>query len=321
MAHLFYDFSVFAHLQISTEGVTPAIRTFVLLPLNSLLFSSPAVVTLALLVALGNRLESRGLYRELTAEADTGAGAVTAEEVAVLVSPRARLRVRIRTLWRFGFAAYQRVRQLHQAQLRLGLTRWYRARHEWDQPEDTEMRMRELRQSPYPPGRRPLRRCVRQDRADADRPAKPQHGTAPDHLEQDLLLLLRQHPPVLRLGRQRPLRGRWRRHLPGVPWPAHDPAVHRALRNCRGLRVVARYPQVGGVTGYRPALPSMRSRISPRPSRRGRGPAPGGRTPAIWRRCGRGTPRCCAGCSAARWRCPGCACPAGPAGRPAPPTR
>ncbi|MFD9891963.1 PrsW family intramembrane metalloprotease [Amycolatopsis sp. NPDC059027] len=115
----------------------------VLTPLTFLLLQGPMVVLYLLLLRRGLKDQAAGLAVELRAEAATGAGAITAGEVPVLLRPPRRFYLRLKALRTNGFTGYQNLGRLYAAQLRLGMARWHRARGETDPSAPAEQTLRD----------------------------------------------------------------------------------------------------------------------------------------------------------------------------------
>ncbi|TVT38647.1 PrsW family intramembrane metalloprotease [Amycolatopsis rhizosphaerae] len=107
---------------------SPTVHTLVLAPLTFLLFQGPLVLLYLVLLRRGLRDQAAGLAVELADEAETGFGALTPEEVAVLLRPWRRFYLRLKALQVAGPAGYLWLGRLYEAQLQLGLARWNRDR-------------------------------------------------------------------------------------------------------------------------------------------------------------------------------------------------
>jgi RsiW-degrading membrane proteinase PrsW (M82 family) len=102
----------------------------------------PFAAVLLVLLAMGLELEGAALTRHLEEEAASELGAVRADEVHVLMSPRQRFRARAAALARGGPRAYLRLSRLQTAQLHLAMERWHRERREIDEPLAAEEALR-----------------------------------------------------------------------------------------------------------------------------------------------------------------------------------
>jgi hypothetical protein len=100
--------------------------------------NGPFTAVVLVLLFMGWRIEGRNLVIQLTLEAASGTGAVTAEEVAILASPGRRLQARLAA----GPRGYFRLGRLQQAQIALAMERWHRQRDELDRPLESEQELR-----------------------------------------------------------------------------------------------------------------------------------------------------------------------------------
>ena len=139
-AHLVWD--IWAMGRYYWESDEAVIQLFLVQPLNLLVLKGPGFVLLLGLVLFGLRLETKELYRQLTAEAASHLGAVTREEVRLLLDSPRRFRMRMYALWWDSFAAYLRVRRLHAAQLDLAFV-GLQGRYGIDLPSGTEDLLRQ----------------------------------------------------------------------------------------------------------------------------------------------------------------------------------
>lgn len=103
----------------------PWIGTLLLGPAAVVLLNGPFVIAYLVILAQGLRQQREALFVEVPAEADTGSGAVTHEEVEALLSPARRFRLHVEAMRRGGWAAYRRAARLHAAQLDLAMSRWH----------------------------------------------------------------------------------------------------------------------------------------------------------------------------------------------------
>jgi len=113
-------------------------------PLVFLVLQGPLVALYLLLVRAGLKEQRAGLIDELNAEARSGSGAVTDDEVDALLRPERRLYLRMQALFRFGLIGYITLGRQFGAQLDLGLQRWHRTRGEVDEfaPGEAVLRQR-----------------------------------------------------------------------------------------------------------------------------------------------------------------------------------
>jgi len=110
--------------------------------LRTLVMTGPFTAGALALLLLGLHIESQALADQFRKEAATGSGAITPEEVPILMNPWQRFRRRIRALQRGGLRAYFLVSRLQTAQVDLAFERWHRERQEVDMPFDVEEEMR-----------------------------------------------------------------------------------------------------------------------------------------------------------------------------------
>ncbi|WP_078871793.1 PrsW family intramembrane metalloprotease [Streptomyces sp. NRRL S-337] len=151
-------FTAFSRVKDQWFSPGPTVDLLVLTPLAFLLLQGPLVLLYLVLLRRGTQDQAAALAVELRAEAATGHGAVTADEVPVLLSPPRRFYLRLRALRRHGITAYHHLGRLYDAQLRLGMTRWHRSRDEYDPhtadaPAEDALRRRiaGLKRPPAPP--------------------------------------------------------------------------------------------------------------------------------------------------------------------------
>jgi RsiW-degrading membrane proteinase PrsW (M82 family) len=123
-------------------------------PLTMLVLQGPYLLIGVLLLRRGVREQTSALTRELTAEAGSAHGAVTAAEVPVLLNPLRRFLLRVRAArHRGGLTAYRYVARLHAAQLDLAMRLWHQHRGDADagEPSAAELRDRVLAIRRTPP--------------------------------------------------------------------------------------------------------------------------------------------------------------------------
>ncbi len=99
------------------------VTTLLLTPGMMIMLQAPFAVGYILLLRHGLKEQHAALRVALPAEADTGSGAITPDEVDDLLDPSRRFRIHVDTLRRHGFAAYRRSARLHAAQLDLAMLR------------------------------------------------------------------------------------------------------------------------------------------------------------------------------------------------------
>ncbi|MEV6971367.1 PrsW family intramembrane metalloprotease [Hamadaea sp. NPDC051192] len=127
-AHLVWDFCAMGHFYWESSDAN--VQLFIVQPANLIVLKGPAFLVLLTLVIVALRQETRSLHRQLRAEAANRLGAVTPDEVSLLLNASRRFRLRLRTLREGSFSAYQQINRLHTAQLELAFTRWRRERGE-----------------------------------------------------------------------------------------------------------------------------------------------------------------------------------------------
>ncbi|WP_027344463.1 PrsW family glutamic-type intramembrane protease [Hamadaea tsunoensis] len=129
-AHLTWDAMAMGHFYLESANAT--LQLFVMQPLNLVLLKGPAFAALMFLVLLALRYETREVYRLLLAEAASGSGAITVDELPALIDPPRRFRLRLAALREGGLTTYRQVRRLQAAQLDLVFARWRRERGEFE---------------------------------------------------------------------------------------------------------------------------------------------------------------------------------------------
>lgn len=144
-AHFANDVFITAYSRGKQEWFdpSPTVDLLVLTPLAFLVLQGPLVLLYLLLLRRGTRDQAAALAVELAAEAATGYGAVTQDDVPVLLHPARRFYLRLKALRHGGITAYQHLGRLHQAQLRLGMARWHRSRAEYDPTTPDEHTLRQ----------------------------------------------------------------------------------------------------------------------------------------------------------------------------------
>ena len=110
--------------------------------LRTLIMTGPFTAAVLALLLLGLHIESQALGDQFHKEAARGSGAITPEEVSILVSPWQRFQQRMRALSRGGLRAYFRLARLQTAQIDLAMERWHRERQEVDTPLEAEEQLR-----------------------------------------------------------------------------------------------------------------------------------------------------------------------------------
>jgi RsiW-degrading membrane proteinase PrsW (M82 family) len=116
----------------------PWLETLVVDPLLVVGTSGWFVALYLVLLRQGRRAEADGIATAATAEAASGAGAVTPDEASALVNPAARFFLRVSALRDAGAQEYRAVRDLHAAQLDLLTGRWHST------PDEPDLRRRVL---------------------------------------------------------------------------------------------------------------------------------------------------------------------------------
>jgi len=120
--------------------------------LRTLIMTGPFTAAVLALLFLGLHIESQALGDQFRKEVARGSGAITPEEVSILMSPWQRFQRRMRALGRGGLRAYFRLARLQTAQIDLAMERWHRERQEVDTPLEAEEQLRRqvlaLRQKP-----------------------------------------------------------------------------------------------------------------------------------------------------------------------------
>jgi RsiW-degrading membrane proteinase PrsW (M82 family) len=118
------------------------VDVLLLQPLMMSFLFGPFILMYALLVRRGLRDQAGALAFELPAEAATGAGAITAAEVRVLLEPPLRLWLKVRAFRQHGLPGYRALTSLHAAQFDLGVHRWHRATGvlSADEPDEAVLR-------------------------------------------------------------------------------------------------------------------------------------------------------------------------------------
>jgi len=122
------------------ENLDPVIRLFVVMPLTSLIFTAPAMLTLLVIAVFAWRRE-RGVIRDFLRDEVEG-GILTRDEYERLPSWRARMGAELSVFRQRGLRAYFAQRDLHQAATELAFRKWHLSRGEKPkrgqrrQPED-----------------------------------------------------------------------------------------------------------------------------------------------------------------------------------------
>ena len=123
------------------------LTTLVGTPLIVIVLQGPVVLLYLLLLRRGLRAQAGAMAVELPAEARTGFGAVTVDELPALLRPARRFFLAVRAFRQGGVPAYRHLRRLHAAQFDLAAQRWHRTRGEADPwaPAESLLRDRVLR--------------------------------------------------------------------------------------------------------------------------------------------------------------------------------
>lgn len=111
--------------------VSDNLNTLVIQPGMLLILQGPIVVVYVVLLRRGLRDQAAGLTAELTAEASTATGAITSNEIPVLMNPAVRRWLGLVIWRRHGWAARRNLIRLHTAQLDLAGHRWHCSRGDW----------------------------------------------------------------------------------------------------------------------------------------------------------------------------------------------
>jgi protease PrsW len=111
--------------------------------LRTLIMTGPFTAAVVALLLSGIQIESKALTEQFRKEAAEGAGAILADEVAILANPWRRLGQRLRALRKGGVRPYFAVARLQTAQLDLAMERWHRERQEIDTPLEEEHELRQ----------------------------------------------------------------------------------------------------------------------------------------------------------------------------------
>ncbi len=122
------------------------LRDLIGTPLTIVVLQGPVVVLYLLLLHRGLRRQSAAMATEFAAEAATGHGAVTEDEIPTLLRPARQFFLRYTAFRRGGRTAARRLSQLYAAQFELATLRWHRSRDEVDlrSPDETTMRKQVL---------------------------------------------------------------------------------------------------------------------------------------------------------------------------------
>lgn len=153
----------YGHVKENWFSPSTSMDVFLLEPALFVVLDGALVVLYLLLVRAGLKQQHAGLAVELPAEARTGSGAVTDDEIGVLLRPEQRFYLKMQALFRDGLIGYRALGRLFAAQLDLGMQRWHRARDEVDE---------------FAPDEPLLRERVRQRRAEWDQLRRPEAVSA-----------------------------------------------------------------------------------------------------------------------------------------------
>lgn len=115
-------------------------------PLTTAITSGAFVAVYVTVLRRGLKAQALGIAQALRAEADSGAGAIDAQETGLLLDPRRRLLLELRVWRRDGTAGLRHLLRLQQAQLDLATQRWHRGGPGADSavPDDAPLRERVL---------------------------------------------------------------------------------------------------------------------------------------------------------------------------------
>jgi hypothetical protein len=117
----------FAHLIRPHITVGSGLDTLLVSPGILLVVEAPVIILVFLLLRSGLRARAAPARAALTAEVQTGRGAITGTDAAVLGDPALRAWATAGAWRRLGPGAVRRLRRLHQAQLDLATWHWWRS--------------------------------------------------------------------------------------------------------------------------------------------------------------------------------------------------
>ena len=110
------------------DDLSPLVLLFVVMPVTSLVFTAPGMVTLFIVAVLAWHREQNVIRQFLLDEVSRGT--LTPEEYADLPSWRKRTRAELRVLRRKGLRAFFALRDFHQAATELAFKKWHVSRGE-----------------------------------------------------------------------------------------------------------------------------------------------------------------------------------------------
>ncbi len=110
--------------------------------MRTFIINGPFTAALLAVLFAGNYIEGQALAGQFRKEAALGTGAITPEEVSILMDPWQRFQQRVRAMGRGGLRAYMLVARLQTAQIDLAMLRWHRERQETDTPPEGEDELR-----------------------------------------------------------------------------------------------------------------------------------------------------------------------------------
>jgi len=125
-------------------GIFPIDKSFEIVEIHmrTLIINGPFTAALLAVLFAGIYIEGQALAGQFRKEAALGSGAITPEEVSILMDPWQRSQQRVRAMGRGGLRAYMLVARLQTAQIDLAMLRWHRERQETDTPPEAEDELR-----------------------------------------------------------------------------------------------------------------------------------------------------------------------------------
>jgi hypothetical protein len=126
-------------------GIFPIDRSsleIVEIHMRTLIINGPFTAAVVAVLFAGIYIEGQALAGQFRKEAALGIGAITPEEVSILMDPWQRFQQRVRAMGRGGLRAYMLVARLQTAQIDLAMLRWHRERQESDAPPEADDELR-----------------------------------------------------------------------------------------------------------------------------------------------------------------------------------
>ena len=126
-------------------GVFPIDRSsfqIVEIHMRTLIINGPFTAALLAVLFAGIYIEGQALAGQFRKEAALGTGAITPDDVSILMDPWQRFQQRVRAMGRGGLRAYLLVARLQTAQIDLAMLRWHRERQETDTPPEADQELR-----------------------------------------------------------------------------------------------------------------------------------------------------------------------------------